>query len=98
MLGLPVLRHDETRKFAAFRLPSGQLFEVFGPGNPDHELMTAPAIAFDVEDVEQARAELEAKGVRFVTEIVRGGGNAWCYFEGPDKFLYEVWQRGSESE
>ena len=95
VLGLPILMNDEDRKIAIFQLPSGQLFEVFGPGNDYHALMKTPTIAFDVDDVGRARAELEAKGVEFVTEIERGLENvAWCYFSGPDGFLYEIWQRG----
>ncbi len=99
VLGLPVLMHDEKRKIAIFQLPSGQLFEVFGPGNQYHALMKTPTIAFDVEDIGKARAELEARQVRFVTRIDRGPqGDAWSYFVGPDGFLYEIWQRGGEKE
>ena len=61
--------------------------------------MKTPALAFDVEDVGQVRAELEAKGVEFVTEIERGqDGVAWCYSSCPEGFLYEIWQRGGERE
>ena len=99
VLGLPVLMHDKGRRITVFQLPSGQLFEVFGPGNAWHELMKAPAIAFDVEDISQARAELEAKGVEFVTEIEgTPPGDRWCYFLGPDGFLYEIWQRAGADE
>ncbi len=95
VLGLPTLMADDARQIAIFQLPSGQLFEVFGPGSDYYELIRTPTIAFDVEDVEQARAELEEKGVVSVTEIERGQqGVAWCYFSGPDGFLYEIWQRG----
>ena len=94
VLGLPTLMNDQDREIAIFQLPSGQLFEVFGPGSDYHALMKTPAIAFDVADVEQAQAELEARGVEFVTQIERGqDGVAWCYFSGPDGFLYEIWQR-----
>ncbi len=99
VLGLPTLMADEARQIAIFELPSGQLFEVFGPGSDYYKLMKTPTIAFDVEDVEQARAELEEKGVEFVTEIERGLENvAWCYFSGPDGFLYEIWQRGRAND
>ena len=99
VLGLPVLQHDERKNISVFELPSGQLFEVFGPGNDYHELMKTPTIAFDVENVAQARAELEAKGVEFVTEIESTSeGHAWCYFRGPNGFLYEIWQQGNKTE
>ena len=94
VLGLPTLMTDEARQIAIFRLPSGQLFEVFGPTSDYFKLMRTPTIAFDVDDVEQARADLLDKGVEFVTEIEQGlEGVAWCYFSGPDGFLYEIWQR-----
>ena len=78
-----------------FILPSGQKFEVFGPKTDEHEFMVTPAIAFDVENVYEARAELEAQGIQFVTEIAtsQSGDAAWTYFVGPDGFLYEIWQR-----
>ncbi len=99
VLGLPVLQHDERKNISVFELPSGQLFEVFGPGSDYHELMKTPTIAFDVEDVAQARVELEAKGVEFVTEIEgTAEGDAWCYFRGPNGFLYEIWQQGNKKE
>lgn len=99
VLGLSVLMHDKRRKITIFQLPSGQLFEVFGPGNQYHELMKVPAIAFDVDDVAQARTELEAKGVEFVTQIEgTPEGDRWCYFVGPDRFLYEIWQRGEKKD
>ena len=99
VLGLPVLRYDHERKIAVYRLPNSQIFEVFGPGSGYQELMTTPTIAFDVADIGQARAELEAKGVKFVTEIEHASnGDAYTYFEGPDGFLYEIWQPAGGAE
>ena len=98
-LGLTLLKRDDERKIAIFQLPTGQLFEIFGPGSGYQELMNAPALAFDVDDIGKARTELETKGVKFVTEVERGSeGDAWTYFEGPDGFLYEIWQRAGEPE
>lgn len=42
VLGLSTLMADEARQIANFQLPSGQLFEVFGPGSDYHELMKTP--------------------------------------------------------
>jgi len=93
-LGLEVLVIDEERMIGIFKLPTGQLFEIFGPGNRYQTLMNSPGIAFDVDAIDTARAELEAKGVKFVSEIERGShGDAWTFFEGPDGYLYQLFQR-----
>lgn len=99
VLGLEVLVIKDERRIGIFKLPTGQLFEVFGPGNQYQKLMNSPAIAFDVDDIEGARAELESKGVKFVSEIERGShGDAWTFFEGPDGYLYQLFQPLSEVE
>lgn len=97
VLGLEMLLRNDERMIGIFKLPSGQLFEVFGPGNRYQELMDSPTIAFDVDDIDGARAELEAQGVRFVSEIERGShGDAWTFFEGPDGYLYQLFQPAGE--
>ena len=95
VLGLHLARRTEKIDFAMFRLPSGQVFEIFGPKSDEHRFMKMPAIAFDVEDIYLAREELEEQGIKFVTEIetTPSGNNAWTYFVGPDGFLYELWQK-----
>ncbi len=94
VVGLPLsLRNDET-EVAHFRLESGDLFEVFGPNNRHAELHACPVFAFKVEDIESARKEMEEKGVEFVTEIRTWEDEAWCYFRGPDDYLYEINQVG----
>ena len=93
-LGLEVVLLDEERMIGIFKLPTGQLFEIFGAGNRYQTLMHGPGIAFDVDAIDTARAELEAKGVKFVSEIERGShGDAWTLFEGPDGYLYQLFQR-----
>jgi catechol 2,3-dioxygenase-like lactoylglutathione lyase family enzyme len=93
---LEALLIDRERMLGVFELPSGQLFEIFGPGNRYYKLMTGPGIAFDVDDVEAARTELENEGIKFVSEIERGShGDAWTLFEGPDGYVYQLFQRPS---
>lgn len=95
VLGLQLARRMDEVDFAMFRLPSGQVFEVFGPKSDEQGFMTSPAIAFDVKDIYTARAELEEQGIEFVTEIETSpsGKSAWTYFVGPDGFLYELFQQ-----
>ncbi len=79
-LGLPLEWREQDADFAAFRLPSGQLFEVCGPRwaatheeyNGVHPT-TSPILGLEVEDVEAAREELMRRGVEFVTEAVDWG-------------------------
>jgi catechol 2,3-dioxygenase-like lactoylglutathione lyase family enzyme len=89
-LGLPLLRQAET--LVQFELPSGQLFELFGPLSRYYQLHACPVLAFQVEDVRAARKELESRGVEFVTPVEGDDSEAWTYFRGPDGYLYELWQ------
>ncbi|HET7440611.1 MAG TPA: VOC family protein [Terriglobales bacterium] len=75
-----------------FEMPSGQLFEIFGPKSRFHPLHACPVLAFQVADVRTARKELESKGVEFVTAVEGDESEAWTYFRGPDGYLYELWQ------
>ena len=55
VLGLPLVKRQEEKDFGMFRLPSDQLFEVFGPKSGEHSFMTMPVVAFDVENIHEAR-------------------------------------------
>jgi predicted enzyme related to lactoylglutathione lyase len=57
---------QEGSDFAAFQLPEGGTFEVFGPGDQDHaHFSTGPVVGFVVDDLTAAVRELEAAGVDF---------------------------------
>lgn len=92
VLGLPLVQREDDSDFAMFRLSSGQIFEIFGPKDDQHGFMACPVLGFEVADVPEAREELKAMGVEFVTEIREQSGAKWCYFRGPDGHLYEIWQ------
>lgn len=95
-LGLPLTGRAEDAEVAHFLLPSGQLFEVFGPGVVDVHTTSCPVVGFDVEDVRTAREELAQRGVEFVTEVEEAeDGASWVYFRSPDGQLYQL-QRSSE--
>jgi hypothetical protein len=96
--------------WAGFTLPSGprDLVEVFGPGMTDERV--APAgfesgalIAFAVDDIARARAELAAAHVELVADIVwardlTGGDQSirwgWFFFRVPDGNIYVIQQDG----
>ena len=82
----------EEPDFAVFRLPNGDTVEVFGPGDTEHEHFDAgPVAGFLVDDVREARADLEAAGVSFLSPVHESDdGAAWSHFRGPDGNVYEI--------
>ncbi len=91
ILGLTLTWRAAEDDIAHFRLPSGQLFEVFGPRAAGIQTTTCPVLGFEVADVRAARHKLEAVGVPFVSEVFGSEeGAMWTYFRGPDGQLYEL--------
>lgn len=91
ILGLDVAM--EQANAVVFGLPNGDAFEVFKPGDEDHSHFSHPVTGFLVADVDEARKEMESKGVEFVGEVHRGvagenWGTAWSHFYAPDGNLY----------
>ena len=101
VLGLPLV--TESPGFAMFQLPGGYL-EVFAAGGEQDEpvMTTGPVPGFLVDDIAQARSELEAAGlemlepIRWMTdvdpELVEARpaftNYAWFQFRGPDGHVY----------
>jgi catechol 2,3-dioxygenase-like lactoylglutathione lyase family enzyme len=82
---------DRQEGFAAFRLPDGGKFEVFGPPESDHDFFTTgPVVGFGVDDVDAARAELERAGAKFIGPVRGEGDYKWSHFYGPDGNVYEI--------
>jgi catechol 2,3-dioxygenase-like lactoylglutathione lyase family enzyme len=100
VLGLEAAYEEDD--FALFTFPNGHTFEVTGPASPYYatpELDShpdgrgpAPIAAFQVADVDAARAELEAKGVEFIGPVHSDphSGNRWSHFRAPDGYVYEI--------
>lgn len=77
--------------FAIFDMPNGDRFEVFGPQQSLNTFMTHPAAGFLVDDIEAARAEMEAKGIEFIGPIEGDSDDyKWSHFRAPDGFVYEL--------
>ena len=68
----------------------GDQLEIFGKDGPGKTLNSPPTVAFEVDDVEAARAELVAAGVETIGEIGRWNGFEWLYFRSPDGHVFEV--------
>lgn len=75
---------------AMFQVGDGQLLELFGPGTGGRALTSPPVIAFEVDDVPAAQAELIAKGVEVIGDIGAWNGFEWLYFRGPDGHVYAL--------
>ncbi|MDQ3986374.1 MAG: VOC family protein [Actinomycetota bacterium] len=89
VLGLDV--SDEAQDFVSFRLGDGTKFEVFGPEEKDHDFFTTgPVVGFGVDDVDEARTELEKAGVDFIGPTHSEGQYKWAHFRGPDGNVYEI--------
>ena len=89
-LGLGMVREEPD--FAVFRVPNGDTVEVFGPGDREHErFTTGPVVGFLVDDVREARADLEGAGIRFIGPVHEADdGGFWSHLTGPDGNVYEI--------
>jgi len=98
VLGLTLVREEPG--FAMFRLPSGEhdFVEVFGVDDPEVTFMTTgPVPGLLVDDVVQARKELEAAEVEMLEPIrwlrnypgfEENADYGWFNFRGPDGNVY----------
>ena len=78
--------------FAVFETENGDKVEVFGPQDREHgHFATGPVVGFGVDDVEGAKAEMEAAGVQFIGPVRRWeDGSSSAHFRGPDGNVYEI--------
>jgi catechol 2,3-dioxygenase-like lactoylglutathione lyase family enzyme len=105
VLGLKPGHRDEG--WAIFQLESGDrdLLEVYRPGSYDERLLPAsavgPTVAFAVDDLLAARAELVAAGIEIVADTVWAAdafgdpdyeGFGWLFFRAPDGNVYALQQ------
>ena len=93
--------------WAVFPLDSGEhdYFEIFGLANHDERLLTAasdgPIAAFVIDDLLEARTELEAAGTEIIGDVVWASelfaepsvtGFGWLFFRAPDGNVYVLQQ------
>ena len=96
VLGIPVL-HEEPG-FAMLKLPDAErdFVEVFASDNPFAALYsTGPVVGLLVDDIEQARVELDAAGVELIdsTQWLQSmDGYGWFHVRGPDGNVYAIMQ------
>ena len=89
VMGLEETRRE--RNVVGFAFPDGAEMEVWRPEDEFHSFFgTGPVVGLRVDDVEAARAEMEATGVAFLGPVQRSEGAAWSRFRGPDSNVYEI--------
>lgn len=89
-LGLKQVLSKED--MAVFLMPNGDVFEIMAPhidaSQPELGQMECPKAEFLVEDVQQARQDMEAIGIEFVGPVYVAEKHAWTNFRAPDGHLY----------
>ncbi|WP_240945316.1 VOC family protein [Rhodococcus sp. HNM0569] len=112
-MGSRTSNYDEMREFVTEKMgltigldqpgaivcdfPDGSAFEVFKPTDEAHSFFAHPVPGFVVDDVREARAELESRGVEFIGEVHDGvdtsWGTAWSHFRAPGGHTYVLISR-----
>ncbi len=86
----PVTDTQFTR-YALLALPQGGTLEILEPSEPVRAVYDAVMLSLTVDDLVQARRELEGKGVEFVAPLLRTqDGVGWTYFRAPDGHVYQL--------
>ena len=88
--GVPVTDTQFTR-YAQIKMSNGVVLEIVEPDERVRQLYDAPIVSFTVDDVAQARRELEGIQVEFVAPIFSTKeGWGWTYFRAPDGNVYQI--------
>jgi catechol 2,3-dioxygenase-like lactoylglutathione lyase family enzyme len=89
VMGMQPIR-DEP-EIAGFQLTNGTHVELYHFEEAFHAFFTTgPVVAFLVDDVEAARASMEAAGIEFIGPIQRAGKTSWNHFRAPDGTVFEI--------
>ena len=85
VMEMPITEADHGERAAHCRLSSGHLFEVMNSRNEKSKLIQHSTFGFEVENIVEARREMESKGIEFVgpTETMENGFT-WRHFRAPD--------------
>jgi len=91
-LGLKEIRAGEEFVWFAFE---DKLFELLAKSDKPQYDRRRVSVAFEVEDIRAARAELLSRGVEALTDIEGGPGarQSWAYFKDAEGNLFEIVQR-----
>ena len=91
-LGLRML--DMRQGDARFALADGTRFHIYANDDRAHAFFGAgPVVAFEVDDVDASRLQLEAAGAVFLGDPREDDDARWNHFRAPDGNIYEIIQR-----
>ena len=97
VMGMEQIR-DEAQ-IAGFQLTNNTEVEVYRMEEEFHSFFTTgPVVAFLVDDVDVARATMEAAGIEFLGPIQRSGGASWNHFKAPDGTIFEISRKSDEEK
>jgi catechol 2,3-dioxygenase-like lactoylglutathione lyase family enzyme len=94
-MGLPVVH--EAAGFKALDLPNGDRIAILSEefkseDGSDYKHFSGPVVGFLVDNIEVAKAEMEAEGIEFIGPIGEYGDSKWTHFRGVDGNTYELTQ------
>ena len=95
--------NDQTPPAFLLALPGGVMIELYGgdaslPQTSDNKLTGWRHVALRVDSLPAAKAELEARGLRFTEEIKpAGGGGSVLFFQDPEGNLLHLVERTADS-
>jgi catechol 2,3-dioxygenase-like lactoylglutathione lyase family enzyme len=101
-IGLSLQFEAKKSVVSHFRLPSGQLLELYGPskqyrGHEKFRWFDGHALGFEVDNLDAAYREMIDRGVHFIHEIETWKEESWCMFLGPENKLLQIQQSGPRS-
>jgi predicted enzyme related to lactoylglutathione lyase len=101
-IGLSLQFEAKKSVVSHFRLPSGQLLELYGPSkqprkHEKYRWFDGHALGFEVDNLESAYQEMGDRGVQFIHAIETWKDEAWCMFLGPENKLFQIQQSGPRS-
>jgi catechol 2,3-dioxygenase-like lactoylglutathione lyase family enzyme len=95
VMGMQPIR--EEAGLAEFRLINQTPVELYCHEEEFHTFFTTgPVVAFHVDDVEEARATMEAAGIEFLGPIQRADNASWNHFRASDGTVFEIMSREDE--
>ena len=95
VMGMKPIR--EEPEIAGFQLTDGTQVELYRSEEAFHAFFTTgPVVAFRVEDVDAARATMEAAGIEFIGPIQRAGKTSWSHFLAPDGTVFEILSKADD--
>jgi catechol 2,3-dioxygenase-like lactoylglutathione lyase family enzyme len=95
VMGMQPIR-DEP-ELAGFQLTNDTQVELYRPEEEFHAFFTTgPVVTFQVDDVDAARATMEAAEIEFIGPIQRADKTSWNHFRAPDGTVFEILSRADE--